>query len=99
MRFDTNAMRAVSADVGGAAQVLKDASGALRALGGTADGRVQAGLDVLTRLYAGALEVLGDDVAAMSSQVIAGGADAYDATDQRLADGRAPSPAGGVVAV
>jgi ethanolamine utilization microcompartment shell protein EutL len=99
LRFDTDGLRAVSADVGGAGQAFKDAGSALRALGGAADSRVQAGLDVLTRLFAGALDVLGDDAMATSSQKIAGGADAYDATDQALANGSAPPSTGGVDAL
>lgn len=94
MRFDTDGMRVASTDVGGSAQAYKDAGGALRALGTAADGRVQAGLDVLTRLLAGALEVLGVDAEALSTQVIAGSADLYDTTDQALAGGPPPATGG-----
>lgn len=95
MFIDTDGIRTVSADVGGAAQALKDAGAALRDLGGVAHPGVQAGLDALTGAVAGALEVLGDDASSMSSQVIAGGADTYDDTDLRLADHSGASSTGG----
>jgi hypothetical protein len=84
--IDTDSLRTVASELGGAATALSETSGNLGSIGSLADGAAQAGLQALTVAWGAALDVLAQDVTFLSGRV-GNAATTYDTTDQALAAG------------